>query len=86
MIWRRTLPCQISIIAGNPVPHQTENEPTEGKWGDEQKEDESPPDLHKGGPKVGQEGKVFAVHDVSKFNVAASIFGHQSGPVTSPFC
>lgn len=74
------LPCQVSITAADPVPQQAKNEPAEGKRGDEEEENKAPADFHKGGPEVSQEGKVFAVLDVSVFDVAATVFGHQSGP------
>lgn len=77
------LPRQVSVTACNPVPQQAEDEPAEGERGDEEEEDETPPDLNKGGPEVGQEGKVVAVLDVSIFNVAAAVFGHESGPAAS---
>lgn len=86
MVFWRVLPCQVSIAAGNPVPQQAENEPAEGERGDEEEENKTPPDLHKGGPEVCQEGKVVAVFDVSIFNVAAAIFSHQSGPAAFSLC
>lgn len=83
MVLGGALPRQVSIAAGNPVPQQAKNEPTEGERGNEEEEDKTPSDLHKGGPEVGQEGKMLAVFHVSIFNVAAPIFGHQSGPANS---
>lgn len=76
MVYRGVLPRQISIDACNPVPQQAKYEPAEGERGDEEEEDKTPPDLHKGGPEVSQEGQVFAVLDVSVFNIATTIFGH----------
>ena len=70
------LPRQVSIGSANPVPQQAKDEPAEGERGNEEEENKTPPDFHKGGPEVSQEGNVFAVLDVPIFNVAAAIFGH----------
>ncbi len=76
MVWWGVLPRQVSVTASNPEPQQAKNKPAEGKRGDEEEEDKTPSDLHKGGPEISQEGKVIAVLDVPVFYVAATIFGH----------
>lgn len=75
VIWG-VLPRQVSVTASNPVPQQAKNEPAEGEGGDEEEENKTPPDLHKGGPEVSQEGKVFTILEVTILNVTAAIFGH----------
>lgn len=77
------LPRQVAVATCNPVPEQAEDKPAEGEGSDEEEEDEAPANLYKGGPEVGQKGKVVAVLDVSIFNVAAAVLGYQPGPAAS---
>lgn len=78
------LSCQIAVGLGDPVPQQAEDEPAPRERSHEQEEDEAPADLHEGGPEVHQEGKVVAVLDVAKLNVAVAVLGDQAGfPVSS---
>lgn len=83
MVLGRILPRQVFVVASNPVPQKTKDEPAKGEGGNKEQEDETPPDLNKGGPEVCDEGKVVAVLHVAILNVAAAIFGHKPAPTNS---